>query len=350
MKFRQHCEELAEKLEVTSNIDRSLLEDLKSTVELAKKEGFFGTSGALAGYVKMIEESGRLDADNFLKLITTLYKSRRETPMVERGNTKGELITILSILVTVIAILQGMGAFSQMNFVMKSFGGMNVSPTIFWLAIIADLGLVLLASYLGRSWLIAFMVTNLICVNILSAKAVNIFGFDTTMGTFFYAAVFLSTDILTERHSKNAGAQAVYIGFFSIFVFHLIAQSSRLVQPMPNASEVHESLDLLFSPTFRIMIASVVAYFISQRFDVWLYHKIKVLSKDRRVWLRNNGSTMVSQLLDSIIFFGIAFVGQGYNIFEMILTGYVVKLFASLLDTPFMYFSVMLGSRKKHEE
>ena len=65
------------------------------------------------------------------------------------------------------------------------------------------------------------------------------------------------------------------------------------------------AFDTLFASVPRIVLASLVAYVIAQNFDVWLYHKIYKRTKGKNIWLRNNGSTLVSQFLDSIIFFGI---------------------------------------------
>ena len=88
--------------------------------------------------------------------------------------------------------------------------------------------------------------------------------------------------------------------------------------------------------------AGALAYFVSQHFDVWFYHLIHEKTKERFLWLRNNGSTMVSQAIDTSIFYTIAFYGVFDNLLQIALAGYIVKVAIALCDTPFMYVSKKL--------
>ena len=120
---------------------------------------------------------------------------------------------------------------------------------------------------------------------------------------------------------------------------------------IPHASDtMGEHISAIFGLFLPILIASLSAYLISQYFDVWWYNKIKKLTKGKYLWLRNNGSTMVSQLIDNLIFTGVFFVGY-FLIFEpkgflgwpiitsIFITSYILKFIVSVLDTPFLYLA-----------
>ncbi len=100
-------------------------------------------------------------------------------------------------------------------------------------------------------------------------------------------------------------------------------------------------LSALFGFMPRIALASMAAYLISQMHDVWAFHAIKERTGGRMLWLRNNASTMISQLLDSSIFCIIAFWGLfPMNVFmEILLSTYIIKVAVAALDTPFMYLA-----------
>jgi uncharacterized integral membrane protein (TIGR00697 family) len=103
---------------------------------------------------------------------------------------------------------------------------------------------------------------------------------------------------------------------------------------------VQTALETIFVLMPRIALGSLTAYIISQLLDVHLFQKIKErFTSDRLLFVRNIGSTMTSQLVDTIIFVPIAFLGEVSSgvLFEIILTTYIIKLIVALLDTPFIY-------------
>lgn len=103
-----------------------------------------------------------------------------------------------------------------------------------------------------------------------------------------------------------------------------------------------------------MILASLVVYAVSQMFDVWLYHKWwnftekRFGSKRRFLWLRNNGSTLISQILNTALFTAFAFWGT-YDIPTLIsifISSYVIYIFTSLLDTPFVYIARKIHDKK----
>ena len=106
------------------------------------------------------------------------------------------------------------------------------------------------------------------------------------------------------------------------------------------ALAVQDAFALIFGFSGRIVFASLTAYFISQLLDVTIYSKIRQwLPSDRWLWVRNNGSTMISQAVDTLIFVSIAFWGMSYDLMQIMLSTYILKFVIAALDTPFLYLA-----------
>lgn len=206
----------------------------------------------------------------------------------------------------------------------------------------------LFAFRMGKMWLYGFIAINIILANIFVTKQFTIFGIAATGGNITYGSIFLSTDLLCEHYSKREGRRAVYIGFFAA-LFYLVS-SQIILLFKPNAYDmVHSSMETIFSFAPRIIFASLVAYMVSQMNDIWLFHFIKEKTGGKLLWLRNNGSTWVSQLIDSVTFNVVAFLGvyPFKVVLQIILSTYVLKLMVAAIDTPFIYLSYKLKPELK---
>ena len=212
---------------------------------------------------------------------------------------------------------------------------------LFIIMSLVSLGFVLLAFRLGKIYLIGLIAANVILMNIFVTKGIYLFGLATTGGNVLYASIFLATDIMSEHFGRKEAYRAVLIGFF-VSVFFLIT-TQLIIKFVPADYDLtHNSLITIFQLAPRIVAGSMVAYLISQNLDVWLFCKIKVLTKNKRLWMRNNGSTFTSQLVDSTIFTLIAFWGIYPNLWQLILFTYIIKVVVAVLDTPFIYLSYKL--------
>ena len=216
-------------------------------------------------------------------------------------------------------------------------------------------GAVLLAyRFFGNTGLYAMTAVVTILANIEVLILVNAFGMEQTLGNVLFAATFLITDILSENAGKKAANKAVYVGVFASVFFMLLTASWMLYRPS-DSDWAMPSIRAIFSTTPRLVFASMAVYAISQLFDVWLYHKWWEFTEKRTgkkrpfLWLRNNGSTLVSQLVNTVLFNLAAFAGaEGYDaklLFSIIAAGYVIYIFTSLLDTPAVYIA-----RRIHEK
>ena len=219
---------------------------------------------------------------------------------------------------------------------------------LLWILVfLIDFGLLLLFyKFLGKIGLFAWVAMATVIANIQVIKVVQLCGITATLGNVLYASIFLATDILSENYSKKDAAIAALIGFASMLALPLLMTFSLMFTPGEDDFS-QEALQMLFGVVPRVVAGSAVAYIVSQLHDVWSYHFIKGrFPSTKLLWLRNNGSTLISQLLDSLIFSTIAFYGlYPTKVFlEIVLTTYLLKAVCALLDTPFIYLAKYLHS------
>ena len=177
------------------------------------------------------------------------------------------------------------------------------------------------------------------------------------LGTILFASTFLCTDILSEYYGKEKARKNVLIGFCSFFLMTILMLVTIGIQPAEDewVSMVQESLAILFTPMTSIFVASMIAYLISQYFDIWFFSYLKTVSSNKLLWLRNNVSTAVSSLIDNTIFSIFAWIILNPNPFPLsdvimtfILGVYLLRVFIALLDTPFIYLAKYFIPKEKN--
>lgn len=180
--------------------------------------------------------------------------------------------------------------------------------------------------------LLGIFVVSLIVANIVSAKIVSFWGLVIPAAIVAYPLTFLITDVIGEIWGKEIANRAVKIGFICQLISLLLIGLSILLPVAPFADNQEQFVGIMKS-SFRVVAASLVAYLISQSWDVWLFHKLKEKCNGKHKWLRNNASTLTSQMIDTAIFITVAFWGVVPNILVMILSQYLIKAVYALLDT-----------------
>jgi uncharacterized integral membrane protein (TIGR00697 family) len=217
------------------------------------------------------------------------------------------------------------------------------------------LGLVLLAFRQGKAYLFVAVAVFTILMNIFVLKQFNLFGMAITGGNVLYGALFLITDILSEQYGAREARRAVWLGFGTSTFFVVALQF--LLYFTPNTYDFAQgSLQTLFSLSPRILIASMLSYFVVQHLDVYLYDKVRKLAPGK-LWLRNNLSTLTSQALDTLLFtilglltmagLGIAGVIPPEALLQVLLTTYAIKVLVAIIDTPFLYLTYKIKNYKK---
>ncbi|MBQ2061304.1 MAG: queuosine precursor transporter [Oscillospiraceae bacterium] len=209
----------------------------------------------------------------------------------------------------------------------------------------------------GKTGLYCVSAAATILANIEVLILVNAFGMEQTLGNVLFAVTFLITDILSECEGKKAANRAVWTGIFSSVFFLILSQSWLLY--IPSGSDwASPAIRTIFSNTPRMIAASLSVYAISQFFDVWLYHKWWAFTekrfgdKRRFLWLRNNGSTLISQIVNTLLFTTFAFFGiyDTATFVSIFISSYLIYVVTSLLDTPFVYLARRISDAKKAKE
>ncbi len=221
------------------------------------------------------------------------------------------------------------------------------------LSVVFIFGATLLSYYFfGKTGLYCLSALATVLANVEVVILIRAFGMDQTLGNVLFAMTFLATDILSECEGKREANRAVVIGIFVTVFFLGLSQSWLLYHPADE--EMMGAFSMIFSQTPRLVLASLAVYAVSQFFDVWIYHKWWDLTQrktgDRRrfLWLRNNGSTLISQMLNALLFTFAAFAGK-YDLATLLsifLSSYVIFIFTSLLDTPVLYLARRIHEKK----
>lgn len=183
-----------------------------------------------------------------------------------------------------------------------------------------------------------FFVASLIVANVVACKVVDIFGLTVPAAVAAYPLTFLCTDIIGELWGKEEANRTVKTGIIIQLSSLILLYITIWLPPAVFAAGFQAIYQQVLGSSIRFVAASLCAYIASQSCDVLIFHKLRVKSRGKHKWLRNNASTMTSQLIDTAIFITIAFWGEVPNLLFMIISQYVIKLCLALLDTPFFYF------------
>lgn len=210
-------------------------------------------------------------------------------------------------------------------------------------------------------------VTSLVIANVVTAKTIDthipLFGGNIQLpgAAVCYAITFLMTDVIGEIWGKREANICVRWGFIGQILATLLIIFTQYL-PATN-SEMQTAYNMLLGQNYIFVIGSLVAYYISQSWDVWVFHKIrdKFIEKHGTTkggrWIWNNVSTMTSQILDTVIFVGISFgIGFGWlfnsemrpALWSMMIGQYLLKFLLAALDTPVFY--LLTRKRKNKEE
>ena len=202
--------------------------------------------------------------------------------------------------------------------------------------------------FLGKVGLYIWTSIATIVANIEVLILIHAFGMDQTLGNILFASTFLVTDILSEKYGKGAANKSVRIGIISNIVFVLMSQFWFLYTPLAGTEKMMNEIEVVFSQVPRMMLVGIAVYAIAQSFDVWMFEKFRNLTNkifgegtNKGLWIRNNGSTLISQLINTCLFTFGAFAGT-YDmdtLLSILVSSYIIFVFTSLLDTPFVYLA-----------
>lgn len=218
--------------------------------------------------------------------------------------------------------------------------------------------------------LAGFFLCAMTLLNVIGiTRFVQLGPLEIAVGVLAYPLTFLCTDLISELYGKKRANFMVTVGLIlNGFILVIMAVANTLPpveiakQPpwqvielansisLPDGSVIEQSVELfslVYACTAGAVVASMIAYIAAQYIDVFMFHRIKSWTGHKHLWLRNNGSTMVSQAVDSFavisITFGAAFFAGSISfntLLALMASNYAFKLLAALLDTPLIYLLV----------
>jgi len=197
----------------------------------------------------------------------------------------------------------------------------------------------------------AVFVTLVVLTNTAGVKLFAVGGLALPVSILWYPLTFLITDIVSEIYGARR-ARFLVVGGFAMSLLLLAASLIGIALPAASVYPMQQDYANIFGPVWRLLFASMAAYLLAQMIDVRLFHFWKRLTRGKHLWLRNNGSTMISQLVDSftvnMIFLyknPLVFTGTLSELMGLILSVYVVKVLIAAADTPLCYLGVRVVER-----
>lgn len=190
-------------------------------------------------------------------------------------------------------------------------------------------------------------ITATLASGVMATKLFNLFGIAMPAGVIVFPITFLVTDVINEVWGKNEANNTVKLGFISNVLFTLFIYISIILPPF-KFWELQTEFETVLGSVPRITLAGLITFAISQTLDVHIFHKLKVKHDGKKLYIRNNVSTITSQLVDSFTFIFLAFVGTIplLEIFKTAFIQWTVKVVLALLDTPFCYAMVRWAKKR----
>ncbi len=199
--------------------------------------------------------------------------------------------------------------------------------------------------------------SSLVLANALVFKFVDftlpIVGVTTvSVGVLPYPITFLCTDLISELYGKKRADALVMTGLVVSAYMLLVVQLGKGL-PVSHLQDpsIQDHYMAVFGQSTRAIVASIAAYLLAQFLDVRLYHFWRRLTNGRHLWLRNNASTMLSQLIDTVAVVTILFYGvwSANEIRAVIFASYLYKLLVAAVDTPLLYLGARIFADVKRE-
>ena len=192
-------------------------------------------------------------------------------------------------------------------------------------------------------FLCAIFISSLVTCNLIANKFVTVdLGFKVfivSAGILPYPLTFLVTDLISELYGQKKANIVVFSGFVASMFVLLFLWLGGQFNAIPDSIVNDNTYNKVFQNAWRIIAASMIAYLFAQFIDVKIFHFWKRLTNGKHLWLRNNGSTIASQLVDTTLVVMILFVGvwEPRNIISAIIDGWLFKMLMAAIDTPIIY-------------
>ena len=186
-------------------------------------------------------------------------------------------------------------------------------------------------------------VASLVTCNLIANKFVTVdLGFKVfivSAGILPYPLTFLVTDLISELYGQKKANLVVFSGLIASLFVLIFLWLGGMFNAIPDSVVDDVTYNSVFRNAWRLIAASMIAYLVAQFIDVRIFHFWKRLTNGKHLWLRNNASTIASQLVDTTLVICILFIGvwSSSQIFSAIIDGWLFKMLMAFIDTPIIY-------------
>ena len=236
---------------------------------------------------------------------------------------------------------------------MQSLSGEVLSVISFTIGVTVMLFMFRLFDLVGL-YVYSAVATVMANIQVLKLMSFNMLVDPVALGTATFSTIFLANDIITEHFGTDAAKRNIWLSFVTQILVTTTMIISIGFRPV-EGNDAHDAISTLFLPAPRLLIASLMAFVVSQLFNINIFHWLSKLYKEKKLWLRSNVALMTSELVDNIIFSSLAWVILSPNpvststlIYTYILGTYILRVIFALFSTPIIYWSYYFKPRK-HE-
>lgn len=204
---------------------------------------------------------------------------------------------------------------------------------IFLIHLLTVLFFTILSLRLGRSALGMWVCIQALCANIFVLKQIELFGFQVTCSDVFAIGSLLGLNLIQEHYGSSKAQKIISHCFYFLIFFAILSQIHLLYTPSAYDA-THKAYETILAPTPRLLFASLLTFFLTQKVDLYLYAKFKAFLPSYGFALRTFFSLLISQLLDTIFFTLIGLYGLVHSLCDMIFLSFLIKAFIITIFFP----------------
>ncbi|MBL8955623.1 MAG: queuosine precursor transporter [Myxococcaceae bacterium] len=197
----------------------------------------------------------------------------------------------------------------------------------------------------------------LLCSNLIGVRKATMVDlpfvgpFTFGAGVLFFPIAYLFGDLLTEVYGYARSRRVVWAGFAALAFASL---QSAVVVNLPSAPDFKEQhlIEWAFGSTWRLALASLIAYFCGEMVNSYVLAKLKVKTGGKKLWMRTIGSTICGEMIDTLIFYPLAFYGMWPDslLISIMIGNYIMKVGWEIVATPLTYRVVAFLKRVEDED
>lgn len=213
-----------------------------------------------------------------------------------------------------------------------------MNELLFFSHVVILLFFLMVSLKMGKTALIVFICMQTVLANLFVTKQMELFSFTVTCSDVYAVSAIFGLNILQEYFGKEIAKKTIYLSFVFLFLFMIVSKIHLLYVPSI-VDTTHSSFNVILKNTPRIVIASLSVFFLVQSFDVNFYGFLKKKYKKNSFLIRIGTSSIISQLLDTVLFSFFGLYGIVDNIYDIMIVSFFVKFLTVISCGLFVFFT-----------